>query len=242
MGALRLLCREIPMKTPGCSAVSKLSSLQLQDAAPLLRFAFLVAVACGLIACSREATPPAASEAQRQSAVAATSAPPVVHPGATGHEHGQWATAGDSVPEQLREPCSRVNNLVRSVAGSAPPSTKISELSGPRPIMFKYQFAKAESAGCEFVVRGSDSVQSSSSLFVEMDKAFKGVGWTSIDDAYSADGTDGSDDGYSRDGLLCAIEGRWDGGDDSDPTVIPSPDFDVFVTCAPQRADDHPPS
>ena len=33
-----------------------------------------------------------------------------------------------------------------------------------------------------------------------------------------------------------------DGGDDSDPTVIPTPDFDVFVTCAALRADDHPPS
>src|SRR5262249_16678467 len=104
---------------------------------------------------------------------------------------------------------------------------------------FKYAYARAESGGCDFVARGSDTV-SSSDLFEAMEKAFHDAGWTSMEAAYSADGPDGSDVGYSRDGLLCVIEGRWDGGDDSDPSVIPGPDFAVFVTCAPQRADDQP--
>ena len=75
-----------------------------------------------------------------------------------------------------------------------------------------------------------------------MKTAFEDAKWTSMEATYSADGPDGSDIGYSHDGLLCVIEGRWDGGDDSDPSVIPGPDFDVFVTCAPLRADDQPPS
>jgi hypothetical protein len=125
--------------------------------------------------------------------------------------------------------------------GSVSPSTTITEFVGPRAITFKYQFAKAQSAGCEFVARGSDTV-SSSSLFAAMEKVFGEAGWISMEATYSADGPDGSDLGYSRDGVLCVIEGRWDGGDDSDPTVIPGPDFDVFVTCAPLRADDQPPS
>jgi hypothetical protein len=134
-----------------------------------------------------------------------------------------------------------VNSLVRSVVGAAPESTKITEFIGPRAITFNYQYAKAQSAGCEFVARGSDTV-SSSGLFESMEKALHEAGWMPMNATYSADGPDGSDLGYSRDGLLCVIEGRWDGGDDSDPAVIPGPDFDVFVTCAPLRADDQPPS
>jgi hypothetical protein len=35
---------------------------------------------------------------------------------------------------------------------------------------------------------------------------------------------------------------RFVNGDDSDSTVIPGFDFDVFVMCAPLHADDQPPS
>jgi hypothetical protein len=164
-----------------------------------------------------------------------------VKSGAAGADHGSWATAGVSIPDTLREPCAKVNSLIRSVVSSVPADTKITEFIGPRAITFNYQFAKAQSAGCEFVVRGSDTA-SSSSLFEATEKAFQEAKWTSMEAAYSADGPDGSDVGYSRDGLLCVMEGRWDGGDDSDSTLIPGSDFDVFVTCAPLRADDQPPS
>jgi hypothetical protein len=210
------------------------------EPARLWRIASIIAVACGLLACSREAAPRAAREARAQTAVAATPAP-MVHSGAAGQDHGSWATAGDSIPDALREPCTSVKSLVRSVVNSVPAGTKITQFIGPRPITFKYEFAKAQSGGCEFIVRGSDTV-SSSSLFGAVEKAFHEAGWTSMEAAYSADGPDGSDVGYSRDGLLCVIEGRWDGGDDSDDTVVPGPDFDVFVTCAPLHKDDQPPS
>ena len=115
------------MKIARCSEISELSSLgRSQEAARLWRLASVVAVACGLLACSREAAPPVAREARPQSAVAATPAAPV-HSGAAGADHGSWATAGDSVPEALREPCAKVSSLVRSVVGAAPPSTKITE-------------------------------------------------------------------------------------------------------------------
>jgi hypothetical protein len=201
------------------------------------RLASVVAVACALLACSRELAPPAAREAPPQTTVATTPVPPV-HSGAAGADHGSWATAGSSIPEELREPCSRVNSLFRSVVDSAPANTKITEIIGPRAITFNYTYAKAHSPGCEFVVRGSDKLWSSS-LFEAMEKAFGKAGWMSMEATYSADGPDGSDLGYSRDGLLCVVEGRWDGGDDVDTTVIPGPDFDVFVTCAPLRVDDH---
>lgn len=205
-----------------------------------LRLSVLIVVVIVVCACSRGPVPPAPAEARPQSAIAAKPVQPL-HSGAAGADHGSWATDGDSIPEALREPCAKVHDLVRSVVKSAPSSTKITEFAGPRPIMFKYSFAAAQSPGCEFVVRGSD-MPSSSGLFEAMEQAFREAQWTSMEATYSADGPDGSDLGFAGDGLLCVIEGRWDGGDDSDPTVIPGPDFDVFVTCAPQRADDHPQS
>jgi hypothetical protein len=226
------------MRIPRCSD-SELSSLRRLQAARFWRLASIVGVACGILACSREPAPPATLAARPQSAVAAATAP-TAHSGAAGADHGSWATAADSVPEALREPCAKVNSLVRSVVDTAPSSTKITEFIGPRAITFNYQFAKAQSGGCEFVARGSDKV-SSSSLFEAMKEAFQEAQWRSLEATYSADGPDGSDLAYTRDGLLCVIEGRWDGGDDSDPTVIPGPDFDVFVTCAPLRTDDQAP-
>src|SRR5262249_35574151 len=93
--ALRLSCREAPMKTPGCSETSELSSLRpSQDVARLWRLASVLAVICGLLACSREAAPPAAREPRPQSAVAAKlEVPPQlssVHSGAAGAGHGSW--------------------------------------------------------------------------------------------------------------------------------------------------------
>ena len=194
---------------------------------------------CGLLACSRQEAPPAPNSAPPKPAPVTTTPAAPVHSGSAGADHGSWATAGDSIPEALRTPCANVNGLVRSVVAAAPRRTRITELAGPLPIIFSYTYAKAQAAGCEFVVRGSDSV-SSSDLLEAMEKAFDGAGWTSMAASYSADGPDGSDLGYSRDGLLCVLEGRWDGGDDSDPTVIPGPEFDVFTSCAPLRADDLP--
>ena len=104
--------------------------------------AFVAALGCGLFACSRNPAPPAAPEARTQSAVATTPAQPA-HSGAAGADHGLWATDGNSIPEALREPCAKVNTLVRSVVDSAPKSTKITELIGPRAITFKYLYATA---------------------------------------------------------------------------------------------------
>lgn len=33
-------------------------------------------------------------------------------------------------------------------------------------------------------------------------------------------------------GVFCAVEGHWDGGDDSDPKYLPSPRSEVIVKCA----------
>ncbi|MHB1095673.1 MAG: hypothetical protein ACYC3F_05830 [Gemmatimonadaceae bacterium] len=47
----------------------------------------------------------------------------------------------------------------------------------------------------------------------------------------SADGPDGTVQGVHRRGVTCLLEGRWDGGDDSDSTYVPSDTIEVRVAC-----------
>lgn len=59
----------------------------------------------------------------------------------------------------------------------------------------------------------------------------------------AADGPDGTVQGLRRSGVTCVIEGRWDGGDDSDPAYMPSDSIEVRLTCSALAASDtiHPP-
>src|SRR6266446_6705691 len=197
------------MEIVPCPRIFELSPVRrLQEVARLRRLASVICVACGLLACSRGEAPPVPVAARPNPAAVATTPAVPPHSGAAGADHGSWATDGDSIPEALRAPCTSVNSLVRSVVDATPTSTRITELIGPRSITFSYQYAKAHSAGCEFVARGSDTV-SSSGLLEAMGRAFDRAGWTSMAALYAADGPDGSDLGYSRDGLLCVLEGRW---------------------------------
>ncbi len=47
-----------------------------------------------------------------------------------------------------------------------------------------------------------------------------------------ADGPDGTFYRALKNGVFCAVEGRWDGGDDADPAYVPSPTYEVIVKCA----------
>jgi hypothetical protein len=62
------------------------------------------------------------------------------------------------------------------------------------------------------------------------------------DSVYMADGPDGSMRGFVRGAVLCLREETWDGGDDSDSTYVPGPDFTAGFRCAPHLADDVPPA
>ena len=64
-------------------------------------------------------------------------------------------------------------------------------------------------------------------------------GWAREYD-YQADGPDGETSAYVSKRLLCVLAAQWDGGDDSDSTVVPVPGCRVVITCVPRRADDHP--
>ncbi len=58
----------------------------------------------------------------------------------------------------------------------------------------------------------------------------KGLGWLDRT-TLSADGPDGTLHGVRRSGVTCLVEGRWDGGDDSDPTYVPSDTMEVRFAC-----------
>ena len=47
-----------------------------------------------------------------------------------------------------------------------------------------------------------------------------------------ADGPDGTSYRAFHKDIFCAVEGRWDGGDDSDPKYVPSPRYEIIVKCA----------
>ncbi len=47
-----------------------------------------------------------------------------------------------------------------------------------------------------------------------------------------ADGPDGTSYRAFKKNVFCLVEGRWDGGDDSDSTYVPSPRYEVIVKCA----------
>lgn len=59
-------------------------------------------------------------------------------------------------------------------------------------------------------------------------KSLSDRGWSeSIE--YSADGPDGTSFSYKKNDNWCLVSGRWDGGDDSDSTYIPSDSYRIIV-------------
>lgn len=89
--------------------------------------------------------------------------------------------------------------------------------------------------GC--LLRVEDPTGAAPSITDTLNRWFEERGWQAAL-AYSADGPDGTMFGYVGGGTLCVVEGRWDGGDDSDPSVVPSPGVEVAVRCAEATAAD----
>ena len=46
-----------------------------------------------------------------------------------------------------------------------------------------------------------------------------------------ADGPDGTSFRILKQNIFCRVDGRWDGGDDSDPKYVPSTRYEVSVSC-----------
>jgi hypothetical protein len=87
-------------------------------------------------------------------------------------------------------------------------------------------------AGCEVRIEGSFAALAGGQAPLETIRSeFEARGWQE-DAARSADGPDGTRCAFVRDSVMCFFEGRWDGGDDSDPSYKPDDRFTSWGRCA----------
>lgn len=68
-------------------------------------------------------------------------------------------------------------------------------------------------------------------------QALVAAGWVE-DPHYGADGPDGSSFACFCREALCRVEAHWEGGDDSDSTVVPLPGYRLELTCVPRPPED----
>jgi hypothetical protein len=164
---------------------------------------------------------------------------------ACGSSKGSSAAAGEHtiVAAASTNFCSSIGSIVRGVVTANPTSdtAQPTQVTGPDTVTFHYQWTQSDTAGCRLSVSGSDSM-AHGGIQGSIDGELQRAGWRAADSLYSADGPDGSMRGFVKGDTLCLREESWDGGDDADSTSVPGPDFSLTLTCAPRRADDHPPS
>ena len=63
--------------------------------------------------------------------------------------------------------------------------------------------------------------------------ALEAAGWA-MDDDYGADGADGTNFAFVSAEALCFVQASWDGGDDSDTTVVATPGKYIQLQCVPR--------
>ncbi len=86
-------------------------------------------------------------------------------------------------------------------------------------------------SGCRVrVVTTTTSFENGDSPDVRLRARLPATGWTE-DFGYAADGSDGTAFALRKDAVLCQIRAMWDGGDDSDPTYVPDPRYELVTHC-----------
>jgi hypothetical protein len=128
--------------------------------------------------------------------------------------------------DEVNEACAYVVRQVHTFKG---------ELSRQAPETFENEGKVYR--GCSVVVVG-DRRQTRSGP-PPTDRAYPTAGSAAARAGWKADreadGPDGTSYRISRGNVFCLVNGAWDGGDDSDPKVIPSPLFLITARCARSR-------
>ncbi len=107
------------------------------------------------------------------------------------------------------------------------PGVKVERTDGP----FADHRTGKESDGAGLTVRGTFGVlKGKPDPTAVAHQKLQDAGWQE-DIEYSADGPDGTTFAMRKDGILCFVEGRWDGGDGSDPSYVPPDDYTVTIQC-----------
>jgi len=108
-------------------------------------------------------------------------------------------------------------------------------------VVYQNEFVGATRTGCELTANGTRSTQpdtvGSRDSGGDLADGLAAAGWVDVP-RYTADGPDGSIFGMRSRETLCIFRGSWDGGDDSDSSYVPSPEWELVAHCAPQEPGD----
>jgi hypothetical protein len=139
-------------------------------------------------------------------------------------------TAACSAPApnpRVPDPVLRACDLIAEIA-RRPNGVTIARSIGP----FPDERDGRTRFGCSVSLEGSMTALRGGSNPVELlRERFAARGWLE-DGNHAADGPDGTMFAFVRDGVICIFEGRWDGGDDSDPTYKPDDAYKGTARCA----------
>jgi hypothetical protein len=105
-------------------------------------------------------------------------------------------------------------------------------------VAYQNEFVGGHRTGCELTASGTTSPDTASrDAGGSLADGLTAAGWVD-GPRYTADGPDGGIFGMRSRETLCIFRGSWDGGDDSDSTYVPSPEWRYVVDCAPQEPGD----
>lgn len=126
---------------------------------------------------------------------------------------------------ELDEACNFTHATLRSVRDA-----RVTRTTG----QFSYRNRQYE--GCILTLAGDENGGEEDDIPHGLLYPFEGspcykAGWRP-DIESEADGPDGTFFRIVRGNIFCLVEGRWDGGDDSDPTYVPSERYEVIVQCS----------
>jgi hypothetical protein len=128
---------------------------------------------------------------------------------------------------RLSEPVLRACDLVAEIATRAK-GVATTRSIGP----FDDEREGRARLGCSVSLAGSTAALGASPNPLELlREQFAARGWLEDRD-HAADGPDGTMFAFVRDGVICIFRGRWDGGDDSDPSYKPDDAYEGAAHCA----------
>ncbi|HEY6867365.1 MAG TPA: hypothetical protein VI792_08915 [Candidatus Eisenbacteria bacterium] len=189
--------------------------------------ALLLVVGVVAAGCGRASEAPAARAAGATPARIAVMAVPGPAPAPPETAASSVSSTAYASLEALRD---TVDRLMRGAVDLADTAVHVSRDT----VTFSYWYAKASARG--WALRAV--IRDASGCPVEaLERALLSRGWVPHA-GYSADGPDGTTLGLESRDYLCVIEGRWDGGDDTDTTYVPAPGCTAIATCVPLRRDD----
>ena len=133
------------------------------------------------------------------------------------------ATPAPVISQQLTQNCDLLAEVLTGIPGAS-----LTRSIG----RFEDSIDSTSKQGCLLKVEGSfKALGAGETAEGRIGRLIESRGWQ-FDNSRAADGPDGTVFAFSTPTAWCLVTGRWDGGDDSDPTYVPDDAYDVTVGCA----------